>query len=839
MRGWAAMSDNIYSEILSYFEQNSKGLKAREMLSLNDEWKFYSGDAPGINDVGFDDSHWRTLSVPHDYSVESEFSESNIANGFVQAGIVWYRKHLRLPKKQNREKIYLLFDGVAMNSQVWINGHYLGQHPYAYTPFWYDITPFIQFGENEENIIAVKVDASLQPFSRSYMGTGILRNVWLISMNSLHIEQWGVTVEIAGNHKEQAEIMISTKVLVDRYPETIWNAFEWQGCGLGHNNEIVKTCTLVTSIIDRQGITITEAQDSFIIPNFSRHEFKQLIKIPEPKLWSIDKPYLYRIHSKIILDGQIVDDIFTPLGIRTISFDAQNGFTMNGEKLKLKGVCLHQDTGAYGGAVPVKTWIKKLQLLKDMGCNAIRTAHHPFSTEFYQVCDYLGMMVMDEAFDEWRQGWDRGYSDQAYGKNTYGYYLYFDQWHETDLRAMLRRDKNHPCIIMWSVGNEIPELYFKEGMDLLKRLVSICKEEDTTRPVTVCAEGNHIMRIHEDIMPQVDIAGYNYINSREGDAWYDRIHTQHPEWVLLGSETEYEPEHWQYVKDNPFVIGQFLWVGYDYMGEGADVLGEDSKLGVTFDISALTNSTTNKVGQKIVRHGWAFGLLDIIDTPKGEYFYRKSIWSEQPVIQLSIKHEEAENKKSYNYFQSHLHWNWKPGDKKTVYCFTNCEKVELFLNNKSLGIRETELQRPYAFEWSIEYMPGNLKAIGYNLGVQVCESILVTADIAKKIVIHSDCNELKAGGKLDANIAISIIDEQGSLVPNASNRVTVKIKGCGSLLGVISGDMTSNESYRSNSCKAYKGKCMAIIQATKEAGAIELEVEGEGLKSARIVLLST
>jgi beta-galactosidase len=594
------------------------------------------------------------------------------------------------------------------------------------------------------------------------------------------------------------------------------------------NNWIEKTCKLVTSIIDSEGNIVAETEDPASMPNFSRHEFKQLLKVVEPQLWTPENPNMYHIHSKLFIDETLVDDMLTPLGIRTISFDSTNGFSLNDETVKLKGVCLHQDSGIYGGAVPVQEWVRKLLKLKTAGCNAIRTSHHPFPTEFYHVCDYLGFMVMDEAFDEWQMGWDRGLVDGPYGKYIYGYYLHFEQWHETDLRAMLRRDRNHPSVIMWSIGNEIPELYFDEGIDIVKKLVSICKEEDTTRPVTVCAEGNHLLRIREGIMDQVDVAGYNYVSSREGKAMYSRFHEEHPEWVLLGSETEFEPGHWKTIMDNPYVIGQFLWSGYDYLGEGADIFGEDANLGNTFDISVLAAEKRGS-DKRVIRHGWAFGVLDIVGTPKGEYYYRKSVWNDEPAVYLAVK-SDLSDKKPYQYFLSHLHWNWNTGDMKTIYCFTNCEKVELYLNDELIGIREVERNYPFALEWDIEYAPGTLKAIGYNNNIKVCENELDTAGKPARIMLECDTDILSVDAVDYANITISIVDENGTLVPNASNRLTARITGCGSLFGIFSADMTSNESYRAESCHAFRGKCMAVVKSSQETGTIEVVVEGEGLQ---------
>lgn len=831
------MSASLYTNLASYMKQMTRGLEAREVHSLCQDWKFHCEDVPGALLPDYDDSSWRTLDLPHDYSVEGEFSRDHQANGFVQCGVLWYRKHMVLTAGSKHEKHYLLFDGVAMMSQVWVNGHYLGQHPYGFTPFWYDITPFIRQEEGEVNIIAVKADNSLQPYSRFYTGAGLYRQVHLISMNALHIEQWGVRTETIKADNALAEIGINTNVRVERYKDTVWNAFDWQGTGMKDNHEVQKQAVLLTSITDNNGQVIAEAQDTMLLPNFSTHEFKQKLVICNPQLWSPDNPELYRIHSRLLADGELVDDCITPLGIRTLFFHQDKGFALNGQSMKLKGVCLHQDAGIYGGAVPLKVWARRLKLLKEAGVNAIRTAHHPFPAEFYHACDYLGLMVMDEAFDEWQTGWTRGYRDQSYGKNTYGYALDFPQWHDADLRAMIHRDRSHPSVIMWSVGNEIPELYFKEGIEILKRLVKICKEEDRTRPVTVCAEGCHMLPIYEGIMDQVDVAGYNYVSHREGKAYYANIHRQHPDWILLGSETGFDPEHWQAIREQDYAIGQFLWAGYDYMGEGIDRFGEDARLGNTFDISQLASST--KGADRILRRGYAYGMVDSIDAPNGEYFYRASVWSDTPVLQLGVKAEDAEKYEDYCYLRAEMHWNFQDnGSVKTVYCFTNCEQVELFLNGASLGMLNMKPNNPFALEQNIEYVPGKLSAVGYNGEEPVCTSDLVTSGCASRIQLYCQDNDLQAGEREDAVIEIAIVDESGILVPDACNQVTVRVKGCGSLLGVISADLTSSASYRANSCKAFKGRSSAVIRSGDKPGPIEVVAEGEGLISACLMLTS-
>ncbi|GLX65790.1 glycoside hydrolase family 2 TIM barrel-domain containing protein [Paenibacillus glycanilyticus] len=812
---------------LSYVERMLNGTDYRSIISLMDNWRCHAGDAPGAQASLYDDSAWRIVQLPHDDSAESDFDAAYPANGYVRSGVLWYRTSFASPQQHGGGKRYLMFDGAAMNAEVWVNGRCLGTHPYAFTPFWHDLTPHL-LPEGEENILAVKVDASLQPFGRSYQGNGLFRRVQLIVTSPLHIDIWGVVARTETVDSEGAAISVATSVSAGRYPETKWNAFVWQGNGMADNNEISKNCRLRTTILDPEDREVAIAEAEAIVPQFGKHRFEQQLRVLEPALWSPEQPNLYRVRSVLFVEDEPADDVLTPLGIRTLSFTAGDGFELNGVETKIKGVCLHQDAAIFGGAVQTPTWASRLAMLKEAGCNAVRTSHHPFPTEFYHACDYLGMMVMDEAFDEWRLGWDRGYSDSPYGKNVYGYYLYFDQWHETDLRAMLRRDRNHPSIIMWSVGNEIPDLYFDEGIPLLRRLVDICKEEDDSRPVTVCAEGNHLLPLREGIMDLVDVPGYNYVASREGDAYYERLHAERPDRALLGSETEFEPEHWKRIMQNRYVIGQFLWVGIDYLGEGADVLGEDSALGNTFDISALAGG----------RRGWGFGLIDSVGTPRGEYYYRRSIWSDEPFIGLAVKQPVPAAGETYAYMNSQLHWNWNEGERKTVYVFTNCDAAELFLNGRSLGVVEKDAESYRAIELDVDYVPGTLAAVGMNEGQRVCEDMLVTAGVAARLELSCDSDRLSADGRDFAELRIVVVDKDGRLVPDAAHLISVSVQGSGSLLGVYSADVTSSENYRSSSCRAYRGIAAAIVRAGHEPGTIAIEVSAPGLASASLTMFS-
>jgi beta-galactosidase len=826
--------DHLYFKAAEYVRDMTFGTHAREIRRLEDGWKFFDEDDPKAVAADYDDSDWRNVSVPHDYSIEGEFSDKHAANGFVQTGILWYRMEIRLNPGDSHRKIRLVFDGVSMNSDVWINGRHLGFHPYPFTPFSYDISPFVQADESQPNLLAVRADCSIQPYGRSYVGAGIFRQVCLVITNPLHVESDGVTATTRFAANGDASVRIRTRIQVGRYPETVWNAFSWQGTGCRENNEIVKICELWTSIIDDEGNEADVKRTILRIPHFSRHEQVQELTVLHPKRWEIETPHVYRIITRLVLEGQVIDDVITPLGIRDIEIDARRGLIFNGRGMKLQGVCLHQDSAIFGGAVPLPEWFKKLHLLKKAGCNAIRTAHHPFPEEFYHLCDHMGLLVLDEAFDEWESGWERDYLEGPYGKNKYGYSQSFRQWHETDLRAMLRRDRVHPCVILWSIGNEIPELYFPEGKAVLKNLTAICKKEDDSRPVTVCAEGNHILPIRDELMDMVDVAGYNYVNSREGRAMYGRIHISHPDRVLLGTETEYEPEHWQYILDHPYVIGQFLWVGYDYLGEGTDLFGKDISLGQTFDIGVL--ASFDQENKRILRHGWEYGLVDLVDQPRGEYFYRKKIWQKEPFVKLAVQKDPALPKASYACYGADMHWNWKTGDLKTIICLTNCIEMEIFLNGRSLGRK----QRPTGFcdllYWIVPYEPGELLAVGTSDRGTACVDMLETAGPPERIQITSVRNRILPGGKDYADFMISICDSRGIRVPFADFEIIAEVDGAGSLLGVFNSDMTVSRGFRAKSCHTYLGAARAVVKSGLFPGAIHIRVRCDQLISGDAIL---
>lgn len=810
--------DNSYffKQVEEYLDGFVASLQARTVTPLNNDWRFSTGEMQAMA-CDFDDSGWRLLNLPHDFSMEGGFSNqfpSSGSGGWVQTGVVWYRKHFYLPQSNDGGKLFILFDGVSMNSSVWINGHFLGNRPSGFTPFWYDISPYVVTDEAGKNVIAVKADTTLQPYSRFYHGTGIYRPVSLIATDALHIDLWGVTAVTESISESQAMITVKTDVRVGAFPET-----KWYGFGAEPQQNASMECMLETTILDCNGRTIAQTVEAISILNFESHTIRQTLTVAEPKFWSVGTPSMYRIQSRLFAGDVVIDDVLTPLGIRQISWDAPAGFAINGVSTKLKGVCLHQDSAPWGGAVPVKTWVRKLLTLKAMGCNAVRTSHHPFPAEFYHCCDYLGMLVMDEAFDEWQKGWDRDFSEQPYGKNTYGYYQYFAQWHDADLRAMIRQDRNHPSVIMWSIGNEIPELYYSEGESIVKELMRICREEDMSRPITVCAEGQYRMTLQHSIMEHLDIKGLNYVNTRN-PGYYEGFHAEHPDWVMLGTETFFDPGHIPAIGNHFYVAGQFLWVGYDYLGEA-------------FDFKETVDHTT---GAKRLQHGWV-GMIDVLDTPRAEYYYRQSLWAEEPVVHMAVKTDEWVQEK-WNQIRAESSWNWDSGDTKTIYCFTNCEEAELLLNGVSLGRRKKDLNDPLPLICEIQYSPGILELIGYREGKRACSHTLETVGEVYDLALSCDDMLLQADGQDTAQVVVSVVDREGRVVPGAVHRISIAVSGAGVLAYTVNGDMNDAEGYCSPSCLTVNGRCMAIIRTGLLPGAITLTAQAEGLAQAAIEIIT-
>jgi beta-galactosidase len=777
-------------------------------------WKFFQGDLTNAEQATFPDTAWKQINLPHDWSIAGPYAETNSVDprgGFLSTGIGWYRKHFLAPESLLGKKVSIEFDGVYRDSDVWLNGHFLGHYPFGYLGFNYDLTPFLNFGDTP-NIVAVRVDNSQQPNSRWYSGSGIYRHVWLNVTGPLHVAHWGTYVTTTNVSTNSAIVSVKTKIQ--------------------NESDLARDITLTTEIIGDNGDILASVDAQQNLPAKNENDFDQSLQLPQPRLWTLDAPQLYTVRNVVKADGKIIDAYETPVGIREIRYDVNKGFFLNGKHIKMQGMCLHQDAGCVGAAVPEAVWLRRLQLLKDMGCNAIRTSHNPPSPEFLDLCDRLGFLVMDEAFDEWQAG-----------KVKQGYNKVFAQWSQKDLTGMLHRDRNHPSVVMWSVGNEIYEQVGSHGPDVLRPLVERCHAEDPTRPVTAACDriGDEGGGANLDFLKRLDIVGYNY-----SDRWgtrrespYGDDHQDFPQRKMVGSENvalrgirgEYEfaplgsdqltravyaanmirvEQLWKFVATRDYVIGDFLWTGIDYLGESH---------------WPLKNATS--------------GALDTCGFPKDGYFFYQSVWATKPMLHIFP------------------HWNWpgREGQVIPVLAYTSCDSVELFLNGKSFGVKAREFPRQgtaggwnkYAkpevlpttadlhLQWDVPYEPGELKAIGYKDGKKVCEETVRTTGKPAKIVLSTDRKKLQAGTRDVAHLFVKIEDAHGNVVPGAENLVKFDLQGAGKLLGVDNGNPASHESFQANERKVFAGLALAVVEAGGYAGEFRISATSEKLTGATLV----
>jgi beta-galactosidase len=772
----------------------------REVIPFDDGWRFWLGDDQSAKQINFDDSKWQTLNVPHDWSIESPVNPppgGNNNSGYFTHGIGWYRKSFISPP-DTLKKVVIEFDAVYMNSEVWINGQFLGQKPYGFIGFRYDITEFLK-RDGSQNVIAVRVDDSSDPSLRWYAGSGIYRHVRLITTGYTHFHlDGGISISTPDISAEKA--VVKTDYIIDPNFFTeqelqAWIKDPWK-VKPQTKDIILRSCVLT---LDGKIVGCIESKLTIQSMHPGQHATQQ-VSVPNPRLWSDNTPNLYQLRSTLILDGRILDETTTTFGIRKLEFIPDRGLFVNGKSIKLKGVCLHQDGGSFGNAVPKAIWAYRLGLLKEMGCNAIRTSHHPFAPEFYDLCDQLGFYVFDEAFDEWTRDWTLNFTENTRGKAKYGYHLYFNQWYETDLRAMLRRDRNHPSVILYSIGNEIPDQFNDDGWKLAKKLVAICHEEDSTRPVTSACDQSYVSS-RNGFMDQLDIAGYNYIDRLYHDSTYVPEHRRFPHRLFLGTETTHQIHYWLGVRDNDYVIGDFIWTGIDYLGETWKFPGRGSMA----------------------------GEIDLSGGKKTSFSQRAAYWRNDPVLQLIVLTGEKAN----NPWQSppaFLKWNWSDTAHLIVRAATNCDEVELFLNNRSLG-RKTISHNLYSNDWNVEYKPGELRAIGYSKGKQVATSKLITTDVASKLQITSLPLPIASDIIL---FEVTVTDKAGLKVIDGKTAITVQVEGGGKLIGLDNGDLDYTGSFKTNTRNSYEGRLLVAVKRILPAaeGEIHIIATAPGLTTA-------
>lgn len=842
----------------------------RERVSFNADWRFIQGDSdgsqtnldyqtlkpsllaadlePGVSSAsaaglasnpgaemayaqpGYDDSSWRQLNLPHDWGVEGPFKQeyASATGKLPWWGVGWYRKHFQLPASDAGGQLFLDVDGAMAYASVWVNGHWAGGWPYGYTSWRIPLTPYVKPGA--DNVIAIRLD-NPPDSSRWYPGGGIYRNVWLVKTAPVHVAHWGTyltTPEVT-----PAAAKVNLQVTLDNRS--------------GTSAQVTLSAQIYR--LDAQGRKTGRAVAAFEPVNLTlapeaSGSATLATTLPHPRLWNLKTPHRYVAVTTVTQDDKVVDAYETPFGVRTIQFTADNGFLLNGQRVPLQGVCDHHDLGALGSALNTRALERQLQLLQEMGCNAIRTSHNPPAPELLDLCDRMGLVVMDEAFDCWSKA-----------KKTNDYHLLFPDWHDKDLKALIRRDRNHPCVILWSIGNEIPEQSSPVGAQLAGELAAIVHAEDPTRPVTAAVSA--LGAGYNGFQKQLDVFGYNYKPTE-----YGKFRAANPQEPLFGSETascvssrgEYffpvstnksqgkanfqvssydlyaprwaTPPDWEFRGQDefPFVAGEFVWTGFDYLGEPTPYNADSSNLLNFTDPAeqARMEKELKELGKiPVPSRSSYFGIIDLAGFKKDRFYLYQARWRpELPMVHILP------------------HWNWPERvDQLTpVHVYTSGDEVELFLNGKSLG-RKTKAQYEYRLSWDdVIYQPGELKAVAYKHGKKWAQTVMRTAGPAAQLTLAADHPTIKADGQDLSFVTVTVADQAGQLVPRSHNHVTFELTGPGEIIAVDNGDATSFEPFQAKERNAYNGLCLAIVRSTGQPGRIRLKATAPGLRPATVDL---
>lgn len=771
--------------------------------NFNSDWKFSLGDAAENSFPNLDDTNWKKLNLPHDWSIEGKSEKSNISagdGGFYPMGSAWYRKTFSIPSEWKDQKIAIYFEGVYMNAEVFINGKSVGLQPYGYTSFEYDLTPYLKFGQ--KNIVAVKVDNSQQKNSRWYSGSGIYRNVWLMVKNPVHIKNWGIAVTTLEVKNNKAKVKVKTVVK--------------------NETAFLQNILLSTVINDGKRKDIADSDSKIELQPNEEKEVIQTITVENPKLWSVEMPNIYQAKSMIKKESKIVDALTTGFGIRTINFSAENGFLLNGKKILLNGGCVHHDNGALGAAAYDRAEERKVELLKAAGFNAVRTSHNPPSEAFLNACDRLGMLVIDEAFDGWKEK-----------KNDYDYAIIFDKWWKHDVESMVLRDRNHPSVIMWSIGNEIIERTKPEAVETAKMLANAVRNIDATRPVTsaMTTWDQQGWDIFDPLMAAHDVAGYNYqLHRAESD------HERVPSRIIL--QTESYPKdafaNWDLVQKHNYILGDFVWTAMDYLGES----------GIGRYVYPGETDGEHWTGNLYPWHGAYCGDVDLIGWRKPISHYRSMLYNDNEKIYMAVREPNPESGPIkltlWAVWPTWESWTWPghEGKNMEVEVYSKYPKVRLYLNGKSIGEKETTKAQEFKATFLIPYVSGELKAVGLDNGKEAESVLLRTATQASKIKLTADRKTINANGQDLVYVSIEITDDNGILNPNAENEFTFKVSGAGTIAGVDNADLKDTDLYIANTRKAWHGRALVIVKSNNESGVINLEVTSPGLKKSVIKIQS-
>lgn len=797
---------------------------------INDNWKFTLNDVKDGQSITLNDDRWQNVDLPHDWTVKGRLSPTLAsATGYLPGGIAWYRKTINVPQDKQGDKVYLYFEGVYNRSEVYVNGKLLGKRPNGYISFMYDVTPYIEFGK--ENVIAVRVDHSQSADSRWYTGSGIYRDVWMIFANPVHIAQWGVYA-----YPEQVKNNYVLNVEVD-----VENA--------ANDNAAL---TIVNELYDADGKVVAKDSKKLTVASKQNGKLNTALKVSKPQLWSLNNPTLYKLKTTVFKDGKEIDSNTTKTGFRTYTFDPNKGFALNGEWMKVKGVCLHHDAGVLGSAVPREVWKRRLQTLKDVGCNAIRTSHNPQAPDLYDLCDELGLLVMDEAFDEWefpKRKWLEGWNAGTPGFE--GTFDFFEEWGEKDLADMVRRDRNHLSVFAWSIGNEVdypndpyshPVLdgkseggftqaiyggYKKDAPDAMrlggiaKRLAAVVKQYDKSRPVTAGLAG--VAMSNETEYPSaLDIAGYNYT-----EGFYDSDHAKYPQRVIFGSENRHELSAWKAARDKEHIFGQFLWTGIDYLGESG----------------------------RWPSRGFYSGLLDFGGFIKPRGYFRQSLWSDKPMAYLGTYPTPGKGSKSQmkdvwsqldaensNYeekvpsMDAWSIWNYEDGQSIRVVCYTNAAKAKLMLNGTQVGDTKNYDDNTGIIYWDIPFKAGKLEVVGLNDSNEQISSYTIATSKRPAAITILPMETTISKDKGLAQVVIQVVDENGVPVMLSDDEITCKIIGAAKLMGLEASNNEDMSDYTDNHQRVFHGKIVAYLQTTGQEGEVKVQFSAPWLKPAEITL---
>jgi beta-galactosidase len=770
-------------------------------ISLNHNWKFHYQKKTASRLLSLDISAWRDLDLPHDWSIELERHPDNLSGdsgGYFPMGMGWYQKNLSLDESWRDKKVFIEFEGVYMNATVWLNRHCLGRHPYGYTSFHYDLTPYLDWGS--ENTLKVFVDNSHQLNSRWYSGSGIYRPVWLKVAEPVHVAQWGVFVTTPEVSTAAALVNIKTQV----------------------ENEIDsdQIVTVRTRVSAPDGTENGGTEIEAIIAANGNQEINSEFPIPYPQLWSPDSPALYQAETAIIVDGTIIDTETTTFGIRKIEFSAEKGFLLNEEPVLLKGGCVHHDNGILGAASYPRAEERKVEIHKTNGYNAIRCAHNPPAPAFLEACDRLGMLVIDEAFDCWQEG-----------KNHGDYHVTFDDWWQRDLDAMLYRDRNHPSIIMWSIGNEVVERDgYGEGYEISRMLAEYVRQVDPTRPVTaaICDSWRgDPWEIMDPSFATLDVGGYNYqwAQNRPDN---ERL----PNRIMMGTESfALEAfENWQAVEEIPALIGDFVWTSLDYLGEAG--IGrahfEDEKFPFLGGYPW---------------HQANCGDLDLCGFKRPQSYYRDILWDHGDSLYIAVHSPVPEgqtpNVTLWGWPEVWPNWNWpgRAGQNFKVEVYSACDEVELFINGQSLGKKSTTKAEKHRASFEVAYELGALKAVGYLDGKPTAEKELKTVGTPAAIRLTPDRTPILAQPDDLCYVTVEVIDENGNVHPNADDNISFTASGTGEIAAVGSANPVSTEMYRGNQRRVFRGRCLVVLKSNGTAGKMHLSAQADGLDSAKLTVL--